>query len=305
MDTMSKFARLQNPYPKPGDVLDGFTLGYVIGRGVCAQVSLMHKDDSTSPATAVLKILRPSMAANHGARRQMLMEAHVLSNLDHDGVPSLISSGTHNALPYLIERYAPGETLLNFSNHGASGPLCDRRVYVVQAMIKVCMTLQAFHARGIIYRDVNPENILVHGTAADPTEQVTLLDFGSCQWISQPIDGYTGVGAMVGTGSLAPREIICGQAAVPASDTYAVCTTLRHLLYGSFPYGNDTDDDATLIKLVRAGGPMNPLPDPSRDGALGLPSGFRELILQGTSPNIQKRFRTAHELITELQRFSY
>ncbi len=287
-DLSDKLAKLRDPLPKPGDIIDGITIHEQVGQGGMMVVFRATYREMT----VAFKILLPRHAGSTVAHEMMELERDVLGAVNHHAIPRFIMAGTHNSLPYTVQTFIHGLSLGNFFTGLGSD--------FVEDIISLCHALDVLHLAGIIHRDIKPDNILM-----DPTNHhLTLIDFSSCQFLKRGEGKKTGVGWAVGTVDLMPPEVAMGLETSPASDLYAVCGMVRMAGYGSLPIGKPGYKEEYMLSLIHKG-EQNPLPEAGLDEARGIPVGIRTIVEQGTDLDPKRRFQTASDLIAALRQISF
>jgi serine/threonine-protein kinase len=136
-----------------------------LGRGGMAFVYLAH--DLRHDRQVALKVLRPELAAVLGAER-FLNEIRITARLDHPHIVTLIDSGESGPFLWYVLPFIRGESLRDRLNRERQLGL-DEALAILRA---VAGALDYAHQRGVIHRDVKPENILLHEGEA------MLADFG-------------------------------------------------------------------------------------------------------------------------------
>jgi hypothetical protein len=200
-----------------------YTVTRVLGRGTCGTVW-----EGVGPEGPVaVKLLREDLAADQTLIARFVQERSVLTSLEHPNVVAvhdLVVDGTDLALVMdLVEGPDLRERL------EARGALPPAEAAALAA--DVAAGLAAAHARGVVHRDVKPENVLIDAQ----TGAARLTDFG----IARLVDGprRTRATKIVGTPDYLAPEVIEGCLPGPPVDLYALGTVLFELLTGWTPFG--------------------------------------------------------------------
>ncbi|HLM51140.1 MAG TPA: serine/threonine-protein kinase, partial [Solirubrobacteraceae bacterium] len=167
-----------------------------------------------------------------GTRRRVEREALVAARLNHPGIVTLYEAGSDDEAAYLVSELVRGST---YAQLLAEGALSDRDV--VEIGLALCDALAHAHGRGVVHRDVKPQNVLVP-EFADGGPPAKLTDFGVARIAGD--DALTRTGDVVGTLAYMAPEQAEGREAGPAADLYAAAL----VLYESF----------TGVNPVRGGG---------------------------------------------------
>ncbi|MBK9648240.1 MAG: protein kinase [Deltaproteobacteria bacterium] len=222
--------------------------------------------------------------------RRLATEAQILTELDHPGIVQILGF-VHRAghSPYLVTRFEEGGSLLDhLSNQGRMSVTAAAAVGV-----QLCDALSVAHAKGVIHRDMKPENILLTRTPG-PGEvpMVRLTDWGIAKVSGGVGEGLTRAGAFVGTPQYAAPEQFEGQSPTASTDLFALaavlhfCVTLRHLTEDE---GLNFDPERTLDSLRVA------LPPRLGDGwdSAARVAGWNQLLAATMQPDPSRRVSMA------------
>ena len=215
-----------------------YELRGLLGRGGMSRVH--RASDLRLGRDVALKLLEPGVAGRPDARARLSREARALAALDDPRIVRVLDVGEEGGLPYLVMELVEGEGL---SERLRAGPVAAPLAARIGADVAGALALA--HARGIVHRDVKPQNLML-----TPDGRVKVLDFG----IARPIEGGTTVtqaGMAVGTlGYIAP-EVLAGRPAGAAADAYALGATLHHALTGAAPGPGGPDRSLALPPELR------------------------------------------------------
>ncbi len=228
-----------------------YELRGLLGRGGMSRVH--RAADLRLGRDVALKLLEPGVADRPDARARLRREARALAALNDPRIVRVLDMGEEGGLPYLVMELVEGEGL---AERLRAGPLPAPLAARMGADVAGALALA--HGRGIVHRDVKPQNLML-----TPEGGVKVLDFG----IARPIEGGTTVtqaGMAVGTlGYIAP-EVLAGRPAGAAADAYALGATLHHALTGAAPGPGGPDRALALPPELR--GVVNDLLAPEPEG---------------------------------------
>src|SRR5688500_9994074 len=215
---------------KLGGILTGrYGVEREIGAGGMATVYLAR--DLRHNRKVALKVVHPELSAVLGPER-FLKEIELTASLQHPHILPLFDSGSAGGLLYYVMPYVDGETLRGRLERARQLPVAD----AVRIASEVAAALDYAHRRGVVHRDVKPENILLHDGSA------LVADFGIALAIQQAGGArMTQTGLSLGTPQYMAPEQAMGERAVDArADVYALGAVLYEMLAGEPPFAGPT-----------------------------------------------------------------
>ncbi len=157
--------------------------------------------------------------------QRVMREAQAAARLNHPGIVTLYEMGEEDGNALLVTELVDGRTLSQLSREGA---LSDREIGEIGA--DLCEALDHAHSRGVVHRDIKPQNVLV---AADGEFRAKLMDFGVARLADSA--ALTAAGDVVGTLAYMSPEQAEGRAAGPEADIYSLALTLYECWGGENP----------------------------------------------------------------------
>ena len=244
-----------------------------IGRGGYSIVYQARDLDVGSDVA--VKLLVPPPATAHLARERLRREVQAVRNLSHANIVAVYDLLDEEPWSFIVMEYVAGSDL--YVRVRDRGPLsADEAVRVGR---DVAAALEAAHRRGILHRDVKPQNILL-----DTDGRARLTDFGSAKLDGQL--GITGTGGLAGTLAYAAPEVLAGRRGDARADLYALGLTLYYALAGDLPPRSSTHL------------PPTPVPEGFRPAsvAAGCPAWLDDVIARATASSAEDRYPTASAL---------
>ena len=262
----------------PGTRLNGvYEIDQMIGAGGMGEVYKCH--EIQTGAVVAIKMLLPEMAENEAALALFRREAAALHHLLHDAIVRYFVFSVEPALqrPYLAMEFVDGRSL---SDILANGPPSFEAL--VKLMRRIASGLQAAHERGIIHRDVSPDNIIV------PLGDVTrakIIDFGIARSTQFGDKTIIGSGFAGKDNYVSPEQVgLYGNEVTVKSDIYSLGLLLFHALTGQ-----KLDMGGSQFQLVEK---RQRLPDLG-----GVDMRIRPLLEQMLQPDPANRPATMAEIV--------
>jgi hypothetical protein len=245
----SETATVRLPTEHDGELALGrYRLGRRLGAGGFGAV-WQARDEKLERDVAV-KVIPSDGQGDERAER----EARAAARLNHPGIVALYELGADDDSFYLVSELVPGRTLAELAKARA---LSDRDVARIGAAL--CEALEHAHGRGVIHRDVKPQNVMVLAEPAAGAGFAKLADFGVAHLTSG--DPLTRTGDVVGTLAYMAPEQAEGERVSPACDVYSLALTLYEAWTGANPV-RAASPAATARRLGR---PLPPLAKKRRD----------------------------------------
>jgi serine/threonine-protein kinase PpkA len=222
--------------------IPGYKLLRVLGKGGMATVYLAHQ--ASVDREVALKYLSKHLLADERFAERFLREARIAAKLHHRHVVSIYDVGVHQDQPYIAMEYLSGGQIM------VPEQSIDARV-ALQCVQEIALALDYAHSKGVIHRDVKPDNILLRDDGS-----CVLSDFG----IARMIDGatmMTRTGAVVGTPYYMSPEQLRGKQVDGRADLYSLGVVFYQLLTGKVPY---SASDSMAVGIMHMTAPLPRLP---------------------------------------------
>ena len=219
----------------PGSMLGRFELLHKLGEGGMGEV--FRAIERATGQQAALKVLRSDASAGPAQLQRFRKEARILREINTPYVANLIEINHDAGVDFIALEFVDGGDLADLLE-ARGGRLPEEEALAIVA--DIARGLAEAHARGIVHRDIKPQNVMIASAPPDQTARVTvkLCDFG----IARALDrregtlGFTEHGAVLGTPAYMAPEQCSGQLLSPATDVYALGVTLFLLVSGRLPF---------------------------------------------------------------------
>jgi len=258
-----------------------YSLDRELGRGGMGVVFLAR--DVALDRLVAIKLLPPSLAADPELRARFLTEARTAAGLSHPNIVPIHAVEEHGDLVFFVMGYVDGGTLGSRVRQG--GPLPT--VELTRAIQEVAWALGHAHARGVIHRDVKPDNVLFERD----TGRALVTDFGIARVVAAGDTPPSG--AARGTPQYMSPEQASGSAIDARSDLYSLGVTAFFAATGRLPFESGTVEGFVAKHAAEPAPPLAPL-------VPTLPLRFAAAIDRCLAKDPRDRFPSAEDLAHEV-----
>ncbi|MCK4864595.1 MAG: serine/threonine protein kinase [Gammaproteobacteria bacterium] len=263
----------------PDIQISGYKIMRELGHGGMAHVYLAVQE--SFGRKVALKILSPHLTDDEQFSKRFLREASIVSQLNHPNIVTVFDAGKQGKYHYMSMEYIPGKDLKQLKDSIS-------REEAIRIIKDVARALDFAGSKGIVHRDVKPENIMIHQT----DNRVILMDFGIAHG-SDVSQGMTQTGSAIGTPHFMSPEQTKGLKVDHRSDIYSLGVVLYQLLAGNLPFDADS---AVAVGIKHLTAPIPLLP-----GGLEI---FQPIINHCLSKDPKHRYQKASEIVTALNKIS-
>jgi tetratricopeptide (TPR) repeat protein/tRNA A-37 threonylcarbamoyl transferase component Bud32 len=262
-----------------------------LGAGGMGEVFLAH--DTKLERKVAIKMLPAKSIDDAHARKRLFREARAAATLDHPNICAIHEVNEESDAVFIVMQYVEGETL---AAKLLESPLTPDEV--IDIGIQVGEALSEAHARGVIHRDIKPQNVII-----TPRGQVKVLDFGLARVAraeettspeAKTITQLTEEGYIVGTVAYMSPEQLKGQAVDTRSDLFSLGVMLYECAAGRPPFtGTSKIEISSKVLQVEPRKPSEVNP--------GIPKGLERIILKAMAKEPADRYQTADEILRDLR----
>ena len=269
---------------EPGDVLASrYEIVERLGEGGMGVV-YSARDRELDRLVAV-KVIRPELAQQPSTLELFKRELILTRQITHRNVIRIFDLGQSGGLKFITMEHIDGHDLKAHVAEKGRLSFAESADVVRQ----VCLALGAAHEQSIVHRDLKPRNIMV-----DNRGKVTVMDFGLARTIA--VEGITQTGGFVGTPHYMSPEQVEGTHVDGRSDIFALGIVYYELLTGEDPYKKNKSESSLFVRTREKS--LRPIEvDPS------VPTALSDLVSKCLEIDPRKRYQTAHEILTDLERW--
>ncbi len=278
--------------PMLGQILDKrYRLTKKLGEGGMGEV--YAADHLRIARSVAIKLLRPEVLTNAEAVKRFEQEAMTASSIGHDNIIRIEDSGKlEDGRIYLAMELLEGAAFNDLIEDQLIAP--ERLLHI---LIQTCHGLAAAHEKGIVHRDMKPENIYIT-RGADGGDVPKLLDFGIAKVSQAEGENHlTRTGTIFGTPFYMAPEQALGQAVDHRVDIYAMGVIMYEVFTGSVPFGGESFM-GILTQHITAE-PALPSLTAQQNGRV-IPPGVEDVILRAMRKEPNERYQTMNDLCQAL-----
>ena len=262
------------PFPEK---IPGYRILRPLGQGGMASVYLAIEEKFEREVA--LKIMSSTLATDMDFVERFLREARIVANLVHPNIVTVHDVGVYEGISYLGMEYIPGTDL-------KSQRLELNLLQSLSVIKDVASALNFAASKGVVHRDVKPENIMLHGRDG----HAVLMDFGIARAADSSSNTVTRTGMVIGTPQYMSPEQAKGLKVDSRGDLYSLGVVFFQLLTGKVPY---TADSAVAIGIKHITEPVPLLPE-----SVSL---FQPIINCLLAKHPEQRFENAEQLIKAIE----
>lgn len=255
----------------------------VLGSGGMGVV--YRAEDTSLKRTVALKAMKPAIAANPEAKHRFLKEAEATAAIEHDNIVTIYQVGEDHGIPFFAMQFLKGESLGTRSERVSRMSQAE----VIRIGREIAEGLSAAHSRGLIHRDIKPDNIWLQ----EGTDRVRIVDFGLVR-SSEEDAGLTQSGTVLGTPKYMAPEQARGETVDHRCDLFSLGCVLYRLLAGKAPF-EGSNLTATLIAVTQRDA------EPVENLVSNVEPSLAALIAKLLSKDRESRHASAKEVADQLR----
>lgn len=267
-----------------GKRLDGrYEIQEIIGVGGMAVVYKAY--DNIDDRIVAVKILKEEFLANEEFRRRFKNESKAIAVLSHPNIVKVYDVSYGDRIQYIVMECVDGITLKEYIQQQGVINYKEAVFFVTQ----ILRALQHAHDKGIVHRDIKPQNIMLLENGA-----IKVTDFGIARFSRS--ETRTMTDSTIGSVHYISPEQARGDITDDKADIYSVGVMLYEMLTGKLPFESDNTVSVAIMQLQQD--PVKPrVINPS------IPVGLEQIVLKAMQKNVNDRYQSAAEMLLDLEEF--
>jgi TolB-like protein/tRNA A-37 threonylcarbamoyl transferase component Bud32/Flp pilus assembly protein TadD len=262
-----------------------------LGAGGMGEVYLA--EDAILDRKVAIKFLSSKSSNDVNANRRLIREAKSAATLDHPNICAIHEVGEEGGRHFIVMQYVEGETL--------DCKIKTKPIDLSEALaiaVQIADAITEAHTRGIIHRDIKPQNIMITARG-----QAKVMDFGLAKEVretgqlnsdAETMSLLTGPGVIVGTVPYMSPEQVRGEEADARSDIFSFGTLLYEMFSGRQPFAAESPASTVVAILTRE-------PPPLARYATGVPMELERIVSKCLEKNFERRYQTMRDLVIDLE----
>lgn len=247
-------------------------------KGIGGMAVVLKARDQVKNRIVAIKMLNEKHSNDSASIRRFVNESRAIAMLSNEHIVDIYDVAFTGKSKYIVMEYIEGVTLREYMRRNGSLGFEQAMDFTMQ----ILTALQHAHEKGIVHRDIKPQNIMVQANG-----RVKVTDFGIAQ-ISDNDKGNSGVA--MGTVYYISPEQASGKTTTFSSDIYSVGVMLYEMATGKLPFEGDTPLSIAMMQV------NTPPPRPSKINPQ-IPQGLEQIILRALNKAPQDRFRSAKSML--------
>ncbi len=269
-----------------GKRLDGrYEMRELIGVGGMAYVYKAY--DSVDDRTVAVKILRDEFLTNEEFTRRFRNESKAIAILNHPNIVKVLDVGFGQHLQYIVMEYIDGITLKEYLDQRKD----IRWKEAVHFTVQILRALQHAHDKGIVHRDIKPQNIML---LSDGTIKVT--DFGIARLSRSEMRSTMEDEKAIGSVHYISPEQARAEITDEKADLYSVGVVLYEMLTGRLPFEADNAVSVAIMQMQS---------EPTMPHLINedVPEGLEQITIKAMQKDADKRYQSAAEMLSDIDEF--
>lgn len=232
-----------------------------------------------------VKVLRNEFREDKEFIARFNTEAQAAASLTHPNIVSVYDVGYEDGIHYIVMEFVEGITLKEYIRQ--NGALSWRQA--LEFTVQICRAIDFAHKKGIIHRDIKPQNIMVC-----ENDVLKVMDFGIARNLNKNGQTQDGKNAMGTVHYISPEQARGGYVD-EKTDIYSIGVVLYEMMTGRLPFNHENPVSVAIMHMQQK--PVAP-----REIVLSIPSALEDICLKAMSKEQAQRFQTVEEMMDCLER---
>ena len=251
--------------------------------GVGGMAVVLKAQDNVMNRTVAIKVLNDEYNKDEAAVQRFVNESKAVAMLSHPNIVNIFDVAFGSDMKYIVMEYIDGKSLDEYMR--AKGKLTWKdAVYITD---QILLALEHAHEKGIVHRDVKPQNIIILRNGS-----VKVADFGIATLPN--IETVPAQNKAIGTVYYMSPEQACGQATDFATDLYSLGVMMYEMTTGELPFDGETTNEIASKQVSE-------IPRDPRSIEITIPRGLEQIILRAMEKNPKDRYNSAHNMRRMIQ----
>lgn len=267
-----------------GKRIDGrYEVREIVGVGGMAVVYKAY--DNIDDRIVAVKILKEEFLANEEFRRRFKNESKAIAVLSHPNIVKVFDVSFGDRLQYIVMEYVEGITLKEYIE--------QQRVInskeVVHFTTQILRALQHAHDKGIVHRDIKPQNIILLQNG-----NIKVTDFGIARFSRS--ETRTMTDTAIGSVHYVSPEQARGEMTDEKTDIYSVGVLMYEMLTGELPFQSDNAISVALMQVNEDAVPPSSINE-------DVPTGLEQITMRAMQKNLRERYQSAAEMLLDIEEY--
>ncbi len=269
-----------------GKRLDGrYEIKEIIGVGGMAHVYKAY--DNVDNRIVAVKILKEEYLQNEEFTRRFKNESKAIAILSHPNIVKVYDVSFGDRMQYIVMEYIDGITLKEYIEGQAEFKWKEAVHFTVQ----ILRALQHAHDKGIVHRDIKPQNIMLL-----PDGTIKVADFGIARFSRQDMRTTRSTDKAIGSVHYISPEQARGEITDEKADIYSVGVMLYEMLTGKLPFEADSAVSVAIMQMQSEA-------QPPRQINAAIPEGLEDITVKAMQKDTSKRYQSAAEMLYDIDEF--
>lgn len=253
--------------------------------GVGGMANVYKAADAVDGKTVAVKVLREEFYDNEEFLRRFKNESKAIAMLSHPNIIEVYDVCFSHKMRCIVMEYVDGITLKEYMDE--QSPLDWKEA--VHFIWQILKALSHAHSKGIVHRDIKPQNVMLL-----PDASIKITDFGIARFARS--ESHTITDRAIGSVHYISPEQARGGHTDQRADLYSVGVMLYEMLTGQLPFDADSPVTVALKQIeLEAPSPRSVNPD--------VPEGLEEITLRAMQKDPARRYQSANEMLSDIQSF--